>query len=1205
VRLLELTLESAPGLSGGFTLGPFGPGINVVHGPNGAGKSSAGRALLGLLWPDGETRQVRASARFAWQGQGLSAELSGGQVRWSGGPSDGPPRPDKLYRRRYLLGVRELLDLGQDGERDFARSLRASLSGGLDLEALLSGPFALRPREGRHLADELAKQRQERRLAEQRLAVLAADEQRLATLELELEQAALADARRRWCRLALERETRRAEQAGWRAAWAQLPPGLSLLSPRDGQELEHLEGDRQRAEQRLLTARRALKGATPSALARTGQGGAPGTSSAPVAHGASGALRPLGAKGEPDERSSRAPAAALLALPAALDSWAEAERQAGAAESALRAEAARLAALGSTLERSAAELLPEPHHDPDWGRAELAELERWLDRHGDLLARRAERQAALELLPAAPSGAPRKAIERSLADLRRYLASPSAERLGTWAVWAWLALGLALAALLIAVLRTGELWLGLCAGGSLVAAGAALRAREQMQALSRERRAILERVTARGLGLPSRWDDAGVSQRLESLEDELEAGKQAQARELQRLRLAADLANLEAELGELEARCEPYFAELGLRAEAGALEKVEIARRLEQQRQARLAAARAQAAADEAQRRLVQAQSRASALLSCAGLALQVGPGALERARAAVAERQQSLAQERAEAEHQRSLVQALEQAQEEHGRLEQRWRGFFEQRQLAAGQRGELERRLAARADFQRLQQQAVALEADLARLERELAEAPAELLALDQSALLDAVERAEKQAERAGPLRAEIARIQAALAAARERDGLADLEAAERALQLRLHDTAREVYERATAAELLRAAFAAHQHSLRPAQQRRAAELLRAFTAGRYDLELVRGSEAKDPLLLLDLTRGERLSPAALSDGTRLQLRIALAIAAIEQQERGTPLPLILDEALRLSDPTRLRALFACLVGLAAAGRQILYLSADPGDGALLTELAAEMGAAPPVVLDLGAARRLSPSLELPRAPLPRTLAPRYQGQSSADYARALGVRSPRPFEPPESLHLFFLLEERPTELEVLLDSGLQTLGQLERAPIGALAALLTAPGAGEQLLCLGRLARAALTAWHIGRGQRVDREALERAGVTDKFLAPLETLAESVGGRSAELLELLSQKSLAGFGPNRQAQLREALTLSGHFDGRPPLERSALVLGLLAEFEPSIRALGVNATALRARVERWLDLLDAGWPTAPSQPVSPRGDTAARAP
>lgn len=1195
MKLLELTLESAPGIAGGFTLGPFGSGINVVHGPNGAGKSSAGRALLGLLWPDGEVRPMRASARFEWQGQNLSALLSGGQVRWSAGPSDGPPRPDKLYRRRYLLGVRELLELGQDGERDFARSLRASLSGGLDLEALLAGPFALRPREGRHLADELAKQRQERRLAQQRLAQLAADEQRLAALQVELESCLQADARRRWCRLALEREARRAEQAGWRAAWAQLPPGQSLLTPRDGQELERLESDRQRAEQRLREARQALLRAAPNAVGKPGHAGADGTSGVLGAQGAGGAIGPLRAKGEPSkpgEGNNSAASAALLALPAALERWAEAERQAVAAESALGEEAARLTALGSTLEGSAAPSFTEQRNDPNWGSAELAELERWLDRHGDLLARRAERQAALELLPEVPQGPPRKAIERSLADLRRYLASPSGEQSDSSAGLAWLALGLALAALTTGVMEAGELWVGLSAGGSLVAAGAALRAREQARALGRERRAIQERVTARGLGLPSRWDDASVSQRLESLEDELEARRQAQARELQRLRLAADLANLEAELGELEARFEPYFAELGLPAEAGALEKVEIARRLEQQRQARLAAGRAQAAADQARRKLVAAQSRAAVLLGSAGLAQQAGPGALEAALAALSERQQALARESAEAEHQRSLALALEQAQEEHGRIEQRWREFFEQRQLAVGQRGELERRLRARADFQRLEQQAVALEADLARLERELAAAPAELLALDQGALSTAAERAGEQAERAPALGAEIARIQAALAAARERDGLADLEAAERALEQRLHDTAREVYERATAAELLRAAFAAHQQSLRPAQQRRAAELLRAFTAGRYDLELVRGSEAKEPLLLLDLTRGERLAPAALSDGTRLQLRIALAIAAIEQQERGTPLPLILDEALRLSDPTRLRALFACLVGLAANGRQILYLSADPGDGALFAELAAELGAAPPVVLDLGAARRLSQQVDLPRAPLPRALTPRYQGQSSADYARALGVRSPKPFDSPESLHLFFLLEERLPELEVLLDSGLEALGQLEQAPAGALLALLPAPGAAQQLELTGRLARAALTAWHIGRGQRIDRATLESAGVTDKFLAPLEALAESVGGRSAELLELLSQKSLAGFGPNRQAQLREALTLSGHFDGRPPLERRALVLGLLAEFEPAIRALGLNAGALRARLERWLDLLESGWPTSQTQ-------------
>ncbi|HEX4259592.1 MAG TPA: AAA family ATPase [Acetobacteraceae bacterium] len=99
-------------------------------------------------------------------------------------------------------------------------------------------------------------------------------------------------------------------------------------------------------------------------------------------------------------------------------------------------------------------------------------------------------------------------------------------------------------------------------------------------------------------------------------------------------------------------------------------------------------------------------------------------------------------------------------------------------------------------------------------------------------------------------------------------------------------------------------------------------------ALTAGRYDRLLVGYGAGDEPELQVGRADGAELGVAALSEGTRDQLYLALRVAAIETYAvSAEPLPLIGDDLLVHFDDTRAAAALRLLAGLGERMQTILF--------------------------------------------------------------------------------------------------------------------------------------------------------------------------------------------------------------------------------------------------------------------------------------
>jgi DNA repair exonuclease SbcCD ATPase subunit len=147
--------------------------------------------------------------------------------------------------------------------------------------------------------------------------------------------------------------------------------------------------------------------------------------------------------------------------------------------------------------------------------------------------------------------------------------------------------------------------------------------------------------------------------------------------------------------------------------------------------------------------------------------------------------------------------------------------------------------------------------------------------------------------------------------------------------------------------AVDTLRACVAEFQEGHVERLAQRAGDLLARVTGGRW------------PRLVLDRqfvpalvdTDGRTFELAALSQGTRDQLHLALRVAIVEEIFRaGTP-PLLVDDVLVNCDESRRAAIRRLFEDQAAAGRQILLFTHDPSFaawGRVAIELTADGGAA-----------------------------------------------------------------------------------------------------------------------------------------------------------------------------------------------------------------------------------------------------------------
>jgi uncharacterized protein YhaN len=241
--------------------------------------------------------------------------------------------------------------------------------------------------------------------------------------------------------------------------------------------------------------------------------------------------------------------------------------------------------------------------------------------------------------------------------------------------------------------------------------------------------------------------------------------------------------------------------------------------------------------------------------------------------------------------------------------------------RRAQATRRLELERLIDERSQLLAERVDWAGADAALARGEVEIWRARAGAAAAELAALEAQLADAEAAAQAAAQ----------ACAAQEGSDELPGLEGEWAALTAELDEAVRDWRLLAAADGLIDAARQEFERSRQPAVLRQASQALAAVTGGRY--QRVVQDEQGDGLLVVE--RDGQVKPAggALSRGTTEQLYLAVRLGlAHALAERGTPLPLVMDDVLVNFDPERARAM-AAVLGEFSHRNQILFFTCHPG--------------------------------------------------------------------------------------------------------------------------------------------------------------------------------------------------------------------------------------------------------------------------------
>ncbi|SDG00306.1 Uncharacterized protein YhaN [Limimonas halophila] len=181
-----------------------------------------------------------------------------------------------------------------------------------------------------------------------------------------------------------------------------------------------------------------------------------------------------------------------------------------------------------------------------------------------------------------------------------------------------------------------------------------------------------------------------------------------------------------------------------------------------------------------------------------------------------------------------------------------------------------------------------------------------------------------------------------------------VAELETRRNALIAEMQDAYRRWQTLTTARALVERTLKTYERERQPAVVARAGDHFARVTGGRYS-RVVQDSEGGG-IDVLD-HRGERLRPDQLSRGTREQLYLSVRLGlAAEFAQRGTVLPLVMDEILVNFDPERMTAMARELHQVAAHHQVILFTChpmvaetvATAGPATVIDNLRADAGTA-----------------------------------------------------------------------------------------------------------------------------------------------------------------------------------------------------------------------------------------------------------------
>ena len=1138
MRLTRLNVRRMPGFEDrGFDLDDLSDGLNLIVGPNASGKTTSCRAIRGLLWPETLTGSAPVSLVGHWQENesSIRIELEGDRrtCQTDGQPSEPPPVPGPHLAECFTITVGTLIQATESDARLSASVLR-EMAGGYDLEAVHQ-QFALSRRHGH--ADLRARneaQQQVRRIQQEQRS-LQEDESELGDLERKE-----ADSRQAHTRMARLEDVRQLLDARSLIAEANrsledLPSGMDRLNGGEDAALAQLQADlavesnrREEAELEAGEAQREKDGAVlpqegiPQSLLREQQTRLEGLRDA-------------------EQRIDRIRGEIT-----------QAQSQVNQALSRLgeEADADKLDRIELTGLDSAEAL----HREDEQLRARRTAIE--------------ERLAALgEVQPLDETDT----LAEAIGILRQWFEAPAEARAapGRDRSVAW-----ALAATLVVTGITLGVWVSLWALLATIVGGVGviLLLVMRVPATQDGRQACQQRYGRLNLEPPEVWDAETVGKHLNQLEQRLAKARSLEQLQSERRNRQAELDQLKPRFEEIDLRRRSLIDRLGVALSMSDLALVTFAQDLLMYRQTRDALLGLQEQLDHLGIRRDEQLAAVNEHLTRFGEEACDGH---EIARV----RSETVAQR---AERFRSadtrLIAAnreMSSAQDRLDDLSDRKRRFFGNLGLPEDNQSGLEDRIRRLPEYRELQSQLTTLHGrEAAALDR-LSDVP-ELQELNRAQVDEEASRLAGLADRHQGLVDQIAAIRAKVdQTCREsklQDALAELDqAANKLAQCR-----EEATLAAAGMFLLGLVRDEQQAEHQPAVFRQARQWLSTFTRGRYDLRIGSGNDEGTAFSAYDNTQQRGLELKELSGGTRMQLLLAVRLAFAANAERGVQLPFVLDEALSGTDPTRFRAIIECLTALIREGRQVFYLTCQPGDAEAWRQVTEEQGFHGAKLFDLARVRDLQqPTGALLGASAAAGEAvPTPEGRTLSEYASSLGVPAFDPAAGAAGLHVAFLLDD-PEHLHGLLRAGIQSYGQLESLLDHGHADAYLPSETTRKVAARAAVVQAVCEAWKVGRGRPVNREALSAAGVTDAFIDRVTDLARDLDWDASRLVAALVAKEderAKGFRANALESVAESLTADGYLDLRQPLTEPEALTRVLSAANDAVRAGSINVDEVR---------------------------------
>lgn len=1116
MRLKRLKIQDLPGIEPGFTFEPPAAEVNIVTGPNAIGKSSLARALSYLLRGVRKEDPIRLS---------LEAELVSGDTTWrvqrDGGhviwyrnddAADHPALPGALQTGLYRLSMEHLL-AGDDRDSDLAREMRNRLRGGFDLDSPrigLSSRFA--QNEEKNLRNAVKTLRQ----AEGEYDVLERQEQEeLPRLNGEIKAAEEAQGRLERLQHGLDLYEAINERKSCGDELKAYPPDMGRLRGDEKERLAKLEEksedlrDKLREQQRLL-------------------------------HAAQTALKETGLQQSVPERERlEATDLCLQGLGQKTASRSNARDALARADAGLKNARGPFNGAGKTPKLDAQSL----------GQAETVAAPLIKARAGrDLLQQKLNQagdppdEAEISKLYDAGS-ALRKWQAASAVESGPQPASP--DRQSRLALW------ITLAASGLAALLAGMQQALPAMAAALVALGAAalglfIQRRRSPGAGSQAHSAKQDFIRT-GLAGPTDWNVAAVEEYLRTEIDKRHGSLVLQREQAaQAAGIPAELEKVDADITRLQALKQKVAADLGFDPELPSLSPdmfLQHCRQLfeaqsnYQQAKAELEAVERDIAGDVDLVRDFVAPWRSADAPALEDIAedrdIHQLRASFQDLKRRVGEANNARNDIKRSQENIQSIQDEIKNNQDETDKL-------FMECGFETSDTIELDRQLGLLDEWQTKQEALQRAKIEEERIRSLLESHPKIIRDVEEgkeAKLRSDAVLASEQAEMYTELVRQQAEITTRLKDAGKDHKLSQARAIVDAARVALQDKREHAWLHEATELLIDDVDLAFRAENEPEVLRRARALFREITANAFDLRLDKHSE----FYARDLIQNASRSLDELSTGTRMQLLLALRLAWIEAQEQGgEPLPLFLDEALTTSDEERFAVMANSLERLAGTKRrQVFYLSARRHECALWKQAT---GSEAPTI-DLAAVRfprQAHPTQDYDIALPPSVPAP--EGREPKAYASALGVPPLNPRLEPGAAHLFYLLRDDLDLLYQLMDNWrIISLGQLEGLlDSDAGSAAVTDTEQRNRLRRRCAVVRTWMALWRRGRGQPVDRIALERSdAVSETFIDRVADLAGEVGGDGEALVQALRAGQVSGFRTGKLEELERWLADEGYTD------------------------------------------------------------------